>query len=325
MVDFFAGAIRRPITYITLVVVAVLLTAFGLNVFFVQFFNGLIIAFGIYLIASGLSLVFGVLGILNFAHGSLYMYGAFLVYTLTQSILPDLGANFWIALVAVPLVVVIFGMIIEMGFLRPIYQADHLYQLLLTYGLVLIFGDLVKIFWGAENLSVARPAGFEGTMSIFGHLFPSYQVWVLIPVSLCTMIGLYLFLNGTRFGRIVRAATQDREMISALGVNVRLLYTCVFGIGAYLGGLGGAVLAPMGALYPGMDFDIIIEIFLVVVLGGLGSMGGTALGAFIFGQLRSFGILVFPQFESLFIYILMAVVLVARPQGLLGKQVSAGH
>jgi branched-subunit amino acid ABC-type transport system permease component len=156
-------------------------------------------------------------------------------------------------------------------------------------------------------------------------LFPSYQVWVLIPISLAAMVGLYLFLNHTHLGSIVRAATQDREMIGALGVNVRLLYTGVFAIGAYLGGLGGAVLAPMGALYPGMDFDIIIDVFLVVVLGGLGSMSGTALGALIFGELRSFGILFVPQFETLFIYILMAIVLVTRPQGLLGKQVSGGH
>jgi branched-subunit amino acid ABC-type transport system permease component len=293
--------------------------------FFVQFSNGLIIALGIYLIASGLSLVFGVLGILNFAHGSLYMYGAFFVFTFTRHILGTVPGSFWIALILVPVLIALLGACMEMGFLRPIYQADPLYQLLLTYGLVLVFGDLVKLFWGAENLSVSRPPGFAGTVSILGHLFPSYQVWVLIPISLAAMIGLYLFLDHTRLGRIVRAATQDREMIGALGINVRLLYTGVFAIGAYLGGLGGAVLAPMGALYPGMDFDIIIDVFLVVVLGGLGSMSGTALGALIFGELRSFGILFVPQFETLFIYILMAVVLVTRPQGLLGKQVSGGH
>jgi branched-subunit amino acid ABC-type transport system permease component len=293
--------------------------------FFVQFFNGLIIALGIYLIASGLSLVFGVLGILNFAHGSLYMYGAFFVFTFTRHVLETVPGNFWIALIIVPVLIALLGVCVEMGFLRPIYQADPLYQLLLTYGLVLVFGDLVKLLWGAENLSVSRPPGFAGTISILGHLFPSYQVWVLIPISLAAMVGLYLFLNHTHLGSIVRAATQDREMIGALGVNVRLLYTGVFAIGAYLGGLGGAVLAPMGALYPGMDFDIIIDVFLVVVLGGLGSMSGTALGALIFGELRSFGILFVPQFETLFIYILMAIVLVTRPQGLLGKQVSGGH
>jgi branched-subunit amino acid ABC-type transport system permease component len=139
------------------------------------------------------------------------------------------------------------------------------------------------------------------------------------------MVGLYILLHRTRFGRVIRAATQDREMISALGVNVPLLYTGVFMIGAWLGGLAGAVAAPTGALYPGMDFDVIIDVFIVIVIGGIGSLGGTALGAFIFGQLRSFGILVVPQFETLFIYILMAIVLVVRPQGLLGKQVTGRH
>ncbi len=294
------------------------------NVLFIQFFNGLLIALGIYLVASGLSLVFGVLEILNFAHGSFYMYGAFFVFSITHLVSSAAG-SFWIALVVAPLLVVLLGTVLEMGFLRPIYKADPLYQLLLTYGLVLIFGDLVKLIWGAENQSVLRPPGFEGTVSIFGHLFPSYQVWILIPISVGTMVGLFLFLNRTRLGRIVRAATQDREMISALGINVRLLYTGVFAIGSFLGGLGGAVLAPMGALYPGMDFDIIIEVFLVVVLGGLGSMGGTALGALIYGVLKSFGILLVPQLEQVLIYILMAIVLVTRPQGLLGKQVAAGH
>ncbi len=298
---------------------------FDSGVLFVQFFNGVIIAMGIYLIASGLSVVFGVLGILNFAHGSFYMYGAFFVFTCTRHLLQTMPGSFWVALVIIPVLVAVVGVGVEIGLLRPIYRADPLYQLLLTYGLVLVFGDLVKLLWGAENQSVARPEGFESTLSIFGHLFPSYQVWVLLPISLGVMLGLYLFFNRTRLGSIVRAATQDREMVGALGVNVRLLYTGVFAIGAWLAGLGGAVLAPMGALYPGMDFDIIIDVFLVVVLGGLGSMGGTALGAFIFGELRSFGILIVPQFETLFIYILMAVVLVTRPQGLLGKQVAGGH
>ena len=139
------------------------------------------------------------------------------------------------------------------------------------------------------------------------------------------MLGLYGFLNHTRLGRLVRAATQDREMISALGVNVRLLYTTIFVIGAWLGGLGGAITAPMRAVYPGMDVDVIIEAFIVVVVGGLGSMAGTALGALIFGLFRSFGTMVAPQLETLFIYILMAVVLVTRPQGLLGKHVTSGH
>jgi branched-subunit amino acid ABC-type transport system permease component len=265
--------------------------------------------------------VFGVLGVLNFAHGSFYMYGAFFVFTW----IGFKFGGFWPALLIAPLVVVVLGVATEIVFLRPVYRADPLYQLLLTYGLVLIFGDLVKLVWGAENQSVARPPGLAGTIDIFGALFPSYQMFVLIPVGVCTMVALYVLLNHTQIGNVVRAATQDREMVGALGVNVRLLYTGVFAVGAFLGGLGGAVLAPMGALYPGMDFDVIIEVFLVVVLGGLGSMGGTALGALIYGELKSFGILWVPDLESLFIYILMVIVLLTRPQGLLGKRLETGR
>jgi branched-chain amino acid transport system permease protein len=292
--------------------------------FFVQFLNGVTIAMTIYLIASGLSLVFGVLGVLNFAHGSLYMCGSFLLFTLMRQVFHT-PSSFWVGLLVVPLLVALLGAVLEMGFLRFIYKADPLYQLLLTYGLVLIISDVVKLIWGAENQSVARPPGFNGSVAIFGQLFPSYSMFILLPSGIVTMIGLYTFLNRTRLGRIIRAATQDREMISALGINVRLLYTVVFALGAWLGGLGGVIAAPMGAIYPGMDLDVIIDAFIVVVIGGLGSLAGTVLGALIFGLLRSFGILFVPQFETLFIFILMAIILVVRPQGLLGKHVASGH
>jgi branched-subunit amino acid ABC-type transport system permease component len=291
----------------------------------VQSLNGVIIAMAIYLIASGLSLVFGVLGVLNFAHGSFYMLGAFLVFTLTRQMLTTVPGNFWLALLIGPGLVALVGLVVEMGFLRFIYKADPLYQLLLTYGLVLVFSDGVKLVWGAQNLSVLRPPGFEGSVAIFGHLFPSYSVGILLPCAILTMIGLYVFMNHTGFGRIVRAATHDREMVGALGINVRRLYTTVFVIGSWLAGLGGVIAAPMGAIYPGMDFDVIIDAFIVVVIGGLGSIAGTVLGALIFGMLRSFGILFVPQFETLFIFLLMAVVLIVRPQGLLGERVSSAH
>jgi branched-subunit amino acid ABC-type transport system permease component len=296
-----------------------------LSQFLVQFLNGIIIAMAIYLIASGLSLVFGVLGVLNFAHGSFYMLGAFLVFTVTRHLLKTVPGHFWLAVLIVPVLVALVGVAVEMGLLRFIYKADPLYQLLLTYGLVLMISDAVKLVWGAQNLSVLRPRGFEGSVALFGHQFPSYNVWIVLPFSILTMIGLYVFLNHTNFGRIVRAATQDREMVGALGINVRLLYTTVFALGSWLGGLGGVIAAPMGAIYPGMDFDVIIDAFIVVVIGGLGSMAGTVLGALIFGLLRSFGILFVPQFETLFIFLLMAVVLIVRPQGLLGRHVSSGH
>jgi branched-chain amino acid transport system permease protein len=296
-----------------------------LSEFLVQSVNGVIIAMAIYLIASGLSLVFGVLGVLNFAHGSFYMLGAFLVFTVTRQILTAAPGKFWLAVVIVPVLVALVGLVVETGLLRFIYKADPLYQLLLTYGLVLMFSDGVKLVWGAQNLSVRRPPGFEGSVTIFGHLFPSYSIWVLLPCSILTMVGLYVFMNHTGYGRIVRAATQDGEMVGALGINVRRLYTTVFVIGSWLAGLGGVIAAPMGAIYPGMDFDVIIDAFIVVVIGGLGSTAGTVLGALIFGLLRSFGILFVPQFETLFIFFLMAVVLIVRPQGLLGRRVASGH
>lgn len=291
---------------------------------FVPLLNGITIAMAMYLIASGLSLVFGVLGVLNFAHGSLYMVGAFLLFTLMRYVF-GAAVGFWVGLLVVPFLVAGLGIVLEMVFLRAIYKADPLYQLLLTYGLVLMLSDLVKLIWGAENQSVARPVGFDGSVAILGALFPSYSIFILLPCSLLTMLALYLFLNRTRLGRIVRAATQDREMVGALGINVRLLYTGVFAVGAWLGGLGGVIAAPMGAIYPGMDLDVIIDTFIVVVIGGLGSLAGTVIGSLIFGLLRSFGILFVPQFETLFIFVLMAVVLVIRPQGLLGKHVTSGH
>src|SRR5215470_3868268 len=176
--------------------------------FFVQFLNGVTIAMSIYLIASGLSLVFGVLGILNFAHGSLYMVGAFLLFTLTHHVFGTAG-SFWVGLLVVPILVACLGAVLEIGLLRFIYKADPLYQLLLTYGLVLIMSDLVRLIWGAENQSVSRPPGFDGSVSLFGHPFPSYNIYILLPCSLLTMLALYCFLNRTRLGRIVRAATQD--------------------------------------------------------------------------------------------------------------------
>lgn len=292
--------------------------------FFVPLLNGLTIAMTIYVIASGLSLVFGVLGVLNFAHGSLYMCGAFLLFTLMRHVLPP-PMGFWVGLCVVPLLVAVLGALLEMALLRFIYKADPLYQLLLTYGLVLIISDVVKLIWGAEHQSVPRPPGFTGSVALWGHLFPSYNLYILWPSGLATMCGLAYVLHRTRLGRLIQAATQDREMLGALGINVRRLYTGVFALGAGLGGLGGVLAAPMGAIYPGMDLDIIIDAFIVVVIGGLGSVGGTVLGAMTFGVLRSFGILFMPQFETLFIFMLMAVVLVVRPQGLLGTHVTSGH
>ena len=193
----------------------------------------------------------------------------------------------------------------------------------MTYALVLIISDLVKLAWGAENRSGSRPALLAGSVDIAGRDFPTYNLFVL-AVGPLVGLGLWLLLRRTQFGRLVRAAANDREMVGVVGVNVTGLFTGVFMLGAWLGGLGGGLAAPIGAIFPGMDVEIIVESFIVVVVGGMGSLGGTLLGALIIGQLNAFGILFFPRFAIVFVYILMAFVLVIRPWGLLGRPVTRG-
>ena len=288
----------------------------------VQCLNGLTQAMFLFLIASGLSLIFGVLGVLNFAHGSLYMLGAYLSYTIA-SLFVGSPAAFWVALVLGSIAVALVGGIIESAFLRPVYRREELDQLLVTYALVLIISDLVKLAWGAENRSGSSPALLAGSVDIAGRDFPTYNLFVL-AVGPLVGLGLWLLLRRTQFGRLVRAAANDREMVGVVGVNVTGLFTGVFMLGAWLGGLGGGLAAPIGAIFPGMDVEIIVESFIVVVVGGMGSLGGTLLGALIIGQLNAFGILFFPRFAIVFVYILMAVVLVIRPWGLLGRPVTRG-
>ncbi len=286
----------------------------------VQCLNGLTQAMFLFLIASGLSLIFGVLGVLNFAHGSLYMLGAYLSYTIASRFVGS-PAAFWVALILGSIGVALVGGIIESVFLRPVYRREELDQLLVTYALVLIISDLVKLAWGAENRSGSRPALLAGSVDIAGRDFPTYNLFVL-AVGPLVALGLWLLLRRTQFGRLVRAAANDREMVGVVGVNVTGLFTGVFMLGAWLGGLGGGLAAPIGAIYPGMDVEVIVESFIVVVVGGMGSLGGTLLGALIIGQLNAFGILFFPRFAIVFVYILMAVVLVIRPWGLLGRPVT---
>lgn len=283
----------------------------------IQCLNGLTQAMFLFLIASGLTLIFGVLGVLNFAHGSLYMLGAYLSFTVTSLFVGRPGA-FWVALVLGSLGVALAGGLIEAVFLRPVYRREELDQLLVTYALVLIIGDVVKFAWGPDNRSVSRPAILAGSVLIGGREFPTYNL-VVIALGPLVAAALWLLLARTQFGRLIRAAASDREMVGVIGADVSRLFTGVFVLGAWLGGLGGGLAAPVGAIYPGMDVEIIAESFIVVVVGGMGSLTGTLLGSLLIGQLNAFGILFFPRFALLFVYVLMVVVLVLRPWGLLGK------
>ncbi len=283
----------------------------------VQCLNGLTQAMFLFLIASGLTLIFGVLGVLNFAHGSLYMLGAYLSYTIA-SLFVGRPSAFWVALVLGSLGVALAGGLIEAIFLRPVYRRAELDQLLVTYALVLIIGDVVKFAWGPDNRSISRPAILAGSVLVGGRDFPTYNRAV-IALGPLVAAALWLLLTRTQFGRLIRAAASDREMVGVVGADVSRLFTGVFVLGAWLGGLGGGLAAPVGAIYPGMDVEVIAESFIVVVVGGMGSLTGTLLGSLIIGQLNAFGILFFPRFALLFVYVLMVVVLVVRPWGLLGK------
>ena len=291
--------------------------SFDLSFVVLQLLNGLTNAMFIFLIASGLSIIFGVLGILNFAHGSLYMLGAYATYQCV-SLFVDFPGQFWWAVIAASVAVALLGGIIERLLLRRLYHQEELNQLLLTYALVLVLGDLARFIWGVDQLSVSRPAVLRGAVEILGQYFPKYNVFILF-LGPCVAFLFWFFMLRTRWGRMVRAAALDRETLGALGVNVDRLFTVVFMIGSWLGALGGALVAPVITIRPGMDVEIIINAFIVVVIGGLGSFWGTFLGALIVGPVYALGILVFPRLSMIFIYVIMVVVLMTRPWGLLGR------
>jgi branched-subunit amino acid ABC-type transport system permease component len=284
-----------------------------------QLRSGLTTAMFLFLIASGLSLIFGVLKIINFAHGSLYMIGAYIAWDLTTR-LPRWGVSFWAAVLISASVVALIGAIVERFLLRYMYKREELYQLLFTYALVLIFSDAVKMLWGTQPHSVSRPPGFEGYFSLFGVRFPHYELLILIIGPLIAF-GFWYLLNRTGYGRIIRAAALDREMLGALGTNVSWLYTGMFALAAFLAGLSGALVTPIKSVVPGMDVEIIVDAFIVVVIGGLGSLWGTLLGSLVYGLVLAFGILIFPRFSIFAAFILMAVVLIVRPWGLMGRPV----
>lgn len=283
----------------------------------IQSLNGLTYAMFLFLIASGLSLIFGILGILNFAHGSLYMLGAYFTHQFV-SLFVDAPGQFWWAVILGSLSVATLGVVIERFFLRHLYIREELNQLLFTYALVLILSDIARIIWGTDQFSVSRPAILEGAVEILGQYFPKYNI-VIILLGPCIAFLFWFILLHTRWGRMIRAAALDREVLGSLGVNVSRLFTVVFFIGAWMAGLGGGLVSPVSAIVPGMDVEVIVNAFIVVVIGGLGSFWGTLLGSLIVGQVYALGILIFPRLSLVFIYILMAFVLIVRPWGLLGR------
>jgi len=283
----------------------------------VQSLSGLASAASLFLVAAGLTVIFGVTRIVNFAHGSLYMLGAYIAYSLVTW-LPRGHFPFWGGVLAAALAVGLIGVVVEVLVLRRIYKAPELFQLLATFGVVLVVQDVALAVWGAQDLLGPRAPGLRGAVDVMGERFPLYDL-VLIAIGGAILLLLWLLFQRSRFGVLVRAATADREMLGALGVNQRRLFTGVFFLGSALAGLAGALQLPRESVNLHMDMAIISEAFVVVVVGGLGSLPGAALAALLIGQMQAFGILLFPRITLVLVFLVMAVVLVLRPYGLLGR------
>lgn len=298
-----------------------------LSSFLGQTLNGLASASSLFLVAVGLSLIFGVTRIVNFAHGSLYMLGVYVAYTVATTLGGALG--FWGGVLVAGFVVAVVGLLVEFLILRRVYDAPELLQLIATFALVLIIKDAALAIWGPEDLLGPRAPGFIGAIDIFGKAFPTYDL-LLIVLGVLMLFVLNALLKKTRFGLLLRAATQDREMTDALGVNQKLLFTAVFALGSFLAGLGGALQLPREPANLAMDLSIIADIFVVVVVGGLGSLPGAFVAAIIislvkaycigFGEVTLFGVeFAFSKLTLVAEFIVMAVVLVFKPNGLFGK------
>ncbi|WP_193369502.1 ABC transporter permease [Pelagibius marinus] len=294
-----------------------------MGVYLAQFLSGLASASALFLAASGLSIIFGVTRVVNFAHGSFYMLGAYFGYSLVRN-LGGGALGFWVALLIASIAVGLVGLLVEVIILRRLYKAPELFQLIATFGVILVIQDVVFWYWGAENLLGPRAPGLSGIVRIFDVPMPVYDL-ALIAIGPLVLLGLWLLFNRTRWGVLVRAATEDREMVGALGVNQSLLFTGVFVLGSALAGLGGAIQLPKGDANLLMDFGILAEVFVVTVVGGMGSIFGAFLAAVLISELNTFGILVWPNGTLVLMFILMAVILIVRPTGLLGRPETIGQ
>ena len=288
--------------------------------YLIQFITGLASACSLFLVASGLSIIFGVTRIVNFAHGAFYMLGAYVAFSAIDRLGPALG--FWPAALLACLVVAALGALVETTLLRRIYDAPELFQLLATFGVTLAVEDLVLLIWGPDDLLGPRAPGFKGAVHILGRPFPSYDI-LLIALAPLTLGALWLLFQRTRWGVLVRAARQDREMAAALGVNQKVLFTSVFALGVFLAAAGGALALPREAASHQMDLSVIVEALVVVVIGGLGSLPGTFLAAILVAELNAFGILILPGVSMALAFVVMALVLVVRPYGLMGTPEAA--
>jgi branched-chain amino acid transport system permease protein len=279
--------------------------------FLIQVLNGLQYGLLLFLVASGLTLVFGIMGVINLAHGSLYMVGAYLAFSLSAAT----GSLFLAILIGIPLAVAL-GLTLERLLFRHLYRRDHLYQVLLTYGLILVFEEGRSIIWGDDVHSVAVPAILADSIPLTDTL--SYPVYRLAMSGVCLLValGLWWLIRRTRLGMTIRAGSHDREMVQALGIDIRRVYSLVFALGVALAVLAGMLAAPVSSVFPNMGGQVLILCFVVVVIGGLGSVWGALLAALLIGMADTFGKVLLPEAAGALVYGLMALVLLWQPEGL---------
>jgi branched-chain amino acid transport system permease protein len=278
-----------------------------------QLLHGLVFGAALGLLALGLTVIFGLLGVMNFAHGELYMLGAYAgiaVIGVTHS--------FWLAVLLAPLLVGVVSAVTEITTLRPIYSREPLYGLILTFGLALVFREGARQVWGGDMRRILPP--FTGSTPLLGMTYPNYRLFLLLAASLL-LLAIWLFFTRTRAGIVVRAAVQDAEMLDGLGVNVRRVFTLTFAGSGALAALAGLLLAPVFTVYPQMGVEMILLAFIVVILGGMGSMGGSVVAAFVIGVAQSlFSLWMNPQRVAIAIFGIMIVVLIVRPRGFFGRE-----
>ncbi|MFL1454216.1 branched-chain amino acid ABC transporter permease [Marinobacter sp. GN3S48] len=284
------------------------------ELFFVQLINGLQYGLLLFLIASGLTLVFGVMGILNLAHGSMYMVGAYLVWYFVA-----VTGSFTASAILSAVIALGLGIFIERVLIQRLYNRNHLDQVLLTIGMIFVFNSLQSILWGNDPYGVAVPDALGGSVPFTDN--SSYPVYRIFAALICIAIAaaLYFVVSKTRLGMLIRAGESNREMVEALGVNIKSLYTIVFAIGVMLAAVSGIIAAPMRSIVPGMGESVLITCFVVVVIGGMGSIKGAFVGALLVGVISTFAAVLMPTMSNMIIYIFMILVLLVKPQGLFAK------
>ncbi|MGM9486233.1 branched-chain amino acid ABC transporter permease [Ideonella sp. YS5] len=284
--------------------------------FLIQCLNALQYGLLLFLLASGLTLIFGIMGVINLAHGSFYMIGAYMAYALAPVVSGTLGGGFFATLAVGLVLAVVLGYVLEWAFFSFLYEREHLQQVLMTYGLILVFEELRSILVGDDVHSVAPPEWLAGSLRL-GEMM-SYPVYRLFISGVCLLLalGMYFVFAKTRLGMMIRAGSTNREMVQSLGIDIKFLYRVVFAAGVAIAVLAGMVAAPVSSVYPGMGNQVLIICFVVVVIGGIGSIRGALLAALLIGLVDTFGTVVFPQAAGVLVYVMMALILLWKPDGL---------